>query len=124
MDFSERLRAQISKTIKKSPLSRDQIVSKMSELTGKKISVHQLNTWTAESKPGHYFPSAFIPAFVMTTADYALLYLICSELGGTFTKMDQLTQEYRRIESEIRQLEARKIELAILLKTAQEERKQ
>ncbi len=123
MDFPKRLREQISKTIKKTPLSRDQIVSKISELTGKNISVHQLNAWTAESKPGHYFPAEFIPAFIIATADDGLLDLICSELGGNFIKIEQLTEEYGRVESEIRKLEARKIELAILLQTVQQERK-
>jgi hypothetical protein len=122
LDFTKRLREQISRTIKKSPLSRDEIIIKMSELTGKSISAHRLNNWTAESKPGHYFPAEFIPAFIMATADYALLDFICSELGGTFIKIDELSKEYRKIESDIRQLEARKIELAKLLRTAQEER--
>ncbi|MBI5328873.1 MAG: hypothetical protein HZB80_11395 [Deltaproteobacteria bacterium] len=46
-----RLRHLISDAIKNSPLSRDIIAGKMSELTGMEISKSKLDSWTAEGKP-------------------------------------------------------------------------
>jgi len=123
MDFSKKLKQQINGTIKQSSLSRDQIADKMSELAGKSISIHQLYAWTASSKRGHYFPAEFIPAFILATSDYSLLDLICSEVGGNFIKIEQLIEESAKIDTEIRRLEARKIELAILLGAAGGHRK-
>ncbi|WP_421794296.1 hypothetical protein [Hydrocarboniphaga effusa] len=48
------------------PLSRDRIVDRMNDLLpglAKKLTVRQLNSWTAASKEFSEFPARFIPVF-------------------------------------------------------------
>lgn len=63
MDIDRRFRESINEGIKRSNLSRWQIVSRMLELTGTDITKTMLDSYTAESKEGHRFPAVFLPAF-------------------------------------------------------------
>lgn len=58
-----RLRHLISDAIKNSPLSRELIAGKMSELLGVEITKSQIDSWSAESKENHRFPFAYSAAF-------------------------------------------------------------
>lgn len=66
------VRHQISELLKQSPLSRYEIASRMSELTGEEISKHSLDSWTAESRSGWRFPLEYLPALEVALESHAM----------------------------------------------------
>lgn len=96
-----RLRHLISDAIKNSPLSRDLIAGKMSELLGVEISKSQLDSWSAESKENHRFPFAYSAAFCEATANIEILLLVVEMTGCYLLKgEDALLTELGRIEKQ------------------------
>lgn len=63
LDVGCQLRHLLSDLLKACPLSRTEVASRMSELTGQEITKHQLDAWTAESREGWRFPLEYLPAF-------------------------------------------------------------
>ena len=63
LNFNLQLRRLLSDLLKSSPISRELIAGRMSELTGEAITKHQLDSWTAESREGWRFPLEYLPAF-------------------------------------------------------------
>lgn len=63
MDCSEALRHVLADLIKQAPRSRAEIAEQMSVLTGKAITEHSLDSWTAASREGWRFPLEYLPAF-------------------------------------------------------------
>lgn len=118
MSFSLELKSQIARSIKKSPLSREEIVEGISKHVGHSVSCHQLNNWTSDSHGRHYFPAEYIPAFITIVRDQSVLELICQKANGKFVKIDQLNNELTKIESELMRLEARRLEITTLLNSA------
>jgi len=66
-----KLRSAIVRAIRSSPRSRQQIAEAMSQILGQPISVHLINSWTAETKKRVRFPAAWIPAFCEAAMDDA-----------------------------------------------------
>ena len=105
------LRALLSDALKQSPLSREMIAGKMSELLGMEISKSQLDSWTAESKENHRFPLAYAAAFCEATGDVEILRLSVDMVGCYLLKgEDALLTELGRIEQKKEEL-ARKEKL-------------
>lgn len=60
--FGPALRGLLSSLLKRSPMTRNEIAARMSDLTGDTITKHQLDAWTAESREGWRFPLEYMPA--------------------------------------------------------------
>ena len=67
LDCGETIRHVLADLIKRAPHSRAEIAEQMSVLTGKKISEHSLDSWTADSREGWRFPLEYLPAFEVAT---------------------------------------------------------
>lgn len=62
----------IAEMLKHSPLSRNEIAARMSELTGDDISKHSLDAWTAQSRIEWRFPLEYLPALEVALESHAL----------------------------------------------------
>ena len=67
------LRATITREIKRSGQSREQIADAMSALVGCRITTRMLTAFTAESKELHRWPAAWDIAFCEVVGSYRLL---------------------------------------------------
>ncbi len=81
LNIGLQLRHLISDELKRSPLSRYQIASRMSELLGVEITKHQLDAWTAESRDGWRFPLEYLPALEAALETHAITRLISDVRG-------------------------------------------
>ena len=61
---------------------REAVATRMSELTGERITVPMLNAMTADSHQGHRFPLQWLPAFVEATGCYELMTQIAELIGA------------------------------------------
>lgn len=80
-NLAEAVRASLSRTIRISRKSREQLSEGLSRRLGITISHHVLNSFTAESRPGHKFPFEYVLAWIRETRDDSLLRLLCTALG-------------------------------------------
>ena len=110
------MREVVSDILKGCPLSRYQVVAKMSELTGEDITKSMLDTWTAESKENHRFPAKYVPAFSMATNNSQLLVYLCRK-AGLFVMPDTeaLRAEIRHLEEDIEKKKREKKKRVVLL---------
>lgn len=107
----------VSRMLKVCPLSRFEVASRMSELTGVDISKFMLDSWSAESKEYHRFPAEFIPALCTITESNEILDLIAEKrevfiLPGC----DALRAEVQHLEERIRELQTARKKRLIFLK--------
>lgn len=109
---SVKLRAAVVAAIKDAPKSRETIADEMSEMTGTAITIHSLNSWTAESHP-HRMPAELIPAFCQATGSIEPIRIL-AETAGVYTlpgedalrsEVQKLREQERRIASERRKRE-------------------
>jgi hypothetical protein len=113
MNIGIKIKNLISESLKKCPYSRHGIVVRMSEITGKEITYHALNSWTAESKDQHRFPAEFLSAFCQATGDYSILKLIANAAGGYFiegkeaiyTRLGRIQAEESRLQKEKQEIQ-------------------
>jgi len=99
LDCGETVRRVLADLIKKAPHSRPEIADRMSVLTGKKITDHSLDSWTADSREGWRFPLEYLPAFEVATETRELTSWMadlrgCRVLGG----QDVLDAEIGKLE--------------------------
>lgn len=101
-DIDRRLRDAISKALAGCKLSRFGVAARMSELIGSEVTKSQLDSWTAESKEGHRFPAAYLPAFCAAVGSTEPLTLL-TELCGVFLLPGPaaLRAEIHKIEEDI-----------------------
>ncbi len=100
------LREMISQSLKRSKLSRYDVVAEMSNLLGKEITKTTLDTFSAESKGNHRFPVTYLNALMEATGDKSILRLICEKAGGFFIEgEDALTLELGKIHEQKRELQ-------------------
>jgi len=112
LNIQARLRAAMALAIKASRYSRYEIVGRMSNLVNAEITIHQLNSWTAESKDGHRPPGEYIPAFCVATESFDPLKVLvepCSmfvlpgedalgaDLAKKIQERDELNQQIREM---------------------------
>lgn len=116
-DIDRQFRDAISEALKRCPLSRYQVVARMSELTETDITKTMLDSWTAESKEGHRFPAIFLPAFCEATGCSEPLKLL-GKLVGVFVMPgpEALRAEIQRIEEDINKKQNEKRKRLIFLK--------
>lgn len=96
------------------PLSRDQVADRMSMILGKKITIHEINTWTAQSKEAHLPRTDELIAFHQVVGRPEPINAIAAEAGLTvidqadarILKIAKLKREKLRIQQEIERLTA------------------
>lgn len=120
LNFDAELRAVISQALKDCPDGRHVVAARMSELTGQDISVHMLNSWSAESKENHRFPFAFSAAFEVATGSQALQLLLARKRGSTVFVGPAAREA--QIAVHTRRLEQLRADLAIELKLVRRRR--
>ncbi len=124
LDIDSELRAAVSEDIKYAKnstgkeLSRYEIASEMSELTGQDISKNMLDNWSAESHEKHRFPAQFLPAFVIATGGQRRVFEVISRRSGLFALPgpEALRAEIQRLEDEIKRKKAEKQKREIFLR--------
>ncbi|MGZ8238292.1 MAG: hypothetical protein ACXWTY_10535 [Methylobacter sp.] len=105
------LRKYLAETIKESPLTREQIVERMSELLGTRISLPMLNRWLAYSSEEWRFPLEYLPALEATLGTHVILEWM-ADLRGVRLLVGREILEYELgkaalMKSELKQHEAR-----------------
>jgi hypothetical protein len=108
LSVADSLNAAIKAAIRNAPKSRETIADEMSELTGERITMAQINNWTADSHP-HDMPGRFYPAFCVATGDVELIRLQ-AEAAGIYTLPgpDALRAEIQKLDEEVHTLQAEK----------------
>lgn len=115
-DDDSLVRGLITDAIRRSTKSRAQIAEEMSHLLGQEVTEAQLNAFTAPSKTGHRWPSAWDRAFCHATGDFRLLtkkaelagFRVVSveeyqylQLGKTYIEQKRAAEAMARLESSI-----------------------
>ncbi|MCB1908126.1 MAG: hypothetical protein KDH15_12190 [Rhodocyclaceae bacterium] len=100
------IRQLLSAMLKASPLSREQVAARMSELTGDTITKHQIDAWTAESREGWRFPLEYAAAFEVSLDSHDLGAWYASLRGG------RLSVGREALEAELGKIERQKGDLA------------
>ncbi len=54
-------------------LSREQVASELSRLTGEAISINHINNWTSPAKEGWRFPLEYVAAFAVVTQNQGII---------------------------------------------------
>lgn len=102
------VRALISESLKKCPLSRYEVAAKMSEILGVEITKAQIDSWSAESKENHRFPYIYTGAFCQVTGDKSLARYMAELCGGYFIEgEDAVRLELGKIEEQKQELAKR-----------------
>lgn len=100
LDIGLAFRHVLVEQIKLSPLSRHQIVARMSELVGHEITKHQLDSWTAESREGWRFPAEYLPALEVALESHDVLAYLADLRGAKlYVGKDALIAQLGKIES-------------------------
>lgn len=115
LNISVQINAAIKNAIRNVPKSRETIADEMTELAGERITVGQINNWTADSHP-HEMPGRFDAAFCVVTGDQELV-RIKVEAAGSFILpgQDALRAEIQKLDEETRKLQAEKRKRQVFL---------
>ena len=108
LNIHEKVRLSICTALKQSTKSRWQIAGDISHLIGEEITIHQLNSFAAESKAYH-FPCHLAPAFCRATDNYELLKVLADAAGmfilpGT----EALRSEIQKCDEQVRKAQTEK----------------
>lgn len=116
-DMDRQFREAISMSLKNCPLSRWQVAARMSEMTGQEITKTMLDSWTAESKEGHRFPTIFLPAFCEAVGCSEPIRVLGKPVGVfVLPGPEALRAEIQRIEEEITRKQTEKRKRLVFLK--------
>lgn len=90
-------------------LSREQIASEMSRLTGESITINHINNWTSGAKRDWRFPLEYVSALVVITGDAGIVSAVLEGTGlSVLDKDDQMYVEYGRLVVEEKQRQKKK----------------
>ncbi|WP_429885345.1 hypothetical protein [Geoalkalibacter halelectricus] len=94
---STRLKAAVAAAVKAAPKSREMLADEMAALTGQAVTVHNLNSWIAESHP-HRLPAELLPALCQATGNTEPLRVL-AETAGIYTLpgVDALRAEVQKL---------------------------
>jgi hypothetical protein len=104
---SGRFMASVRDAIRQAPKSRETIADEMAHLTGQTVTVHTINSWTAESHP-HRLPAELLPAFCRAAGSVEPLRIL-AEAAGVYTlpgadalraEVQKLREQEKKIASE------------------------
>jgi len=105
----EAIREALTEALEACPLSREQVASEMSRLTGESISINHVNNWTSEAKRDWRFPLEYVAAMVVVTGDYGVVDAVLEGTGLAIIGEDEQTYiEFGKIVAEDRQRQKRK----------------
>ncbi len=97
-------------------LSRAEVAAKMTDLTGKEITLITLNNWTAMSHP-HEMPLSYLPAFIQATGQRRASEVISRHSGlYLLPGPEALRAEIQRLNESLQQIKAEKQKRLFLLK--------
>lgn len=117
MNDGEAVRAIITECIRNSAKSREQIADAMSRLTGDRVTLRMMNSYTSEAAEQHRWPSQYTRAFCYVVQDWALLrciveragfYLITQaeaellELGREYLRQKRASEKVQMLEGRLR----------------------
>lgn len=120
LDMDVPLRDALSDALKHCDFDRWHVAAEMSRLTGREISKHMLDAYTAESRTDHNFPFRYAAAFEVATGSYCLTHLLAKVRGcEVLVGDDALLAELGRVE----QMEAELKQQKAALKRYLEKRK-
>lgn len=99
LDCDGAVREALAETIRTSDMARADIAARMSALSGRQVSEHMLNAWTAPSRTSWRFPLALAPAFEVATSSYSLLERLAAWRGcRVLVGEEALQAEWGRLE--------------------------
>lgn len=105
----EAVREALTQALDSCPLSREQIASEMSRLTGESLSINHLNNWTSGAKRDWRFPLEYASALLVITGDAGIVDAILEGTGmAVLDKDDQMYVEYGRLVVEEKQRQKKK----------------
>jgi hypothetical protein len=115
LNITAQIAAAIKNAISNVKKSRETIADEMSELTGERVTVSQINNYTADSHP-HEMPGRLYAAFCVATGDTELI-RIQAEAAGIYTVKgpDALRAEIQKKDEEIRKLQTEKRKRQVFL---------
>lgn len=113
---SSRFMAAVREAIRQAPKSRETIADEMTHLVGQTVTIHTINSWTAESHP-HRLPCELLPAFCQATGSIEPLRIL-AEAAGVYTLpgVDALRAEVQKIREEEQKLSAERKRRELFLK--------
>jgi len=99
--ISARMYAEIRKAVKDAPMSRETLADRMTELSGRTITIHMIANWIAESHP-HHFPADLIPTLCIASGYNGPLQ-VQNDAVGIFTLpgADALRAEIQKLDEDI-----------------------
>lgn len=112
-----RVREMLANAIRNCSKSREQIAEEMSGLTGKPITVHMMNAYTAICKEPSRFPACWVQAFCDVTGDDQLQRFLAGP------RLRSLIEFAEREVSAAREEQARKRLLSQLVDSGEETRR-
>lgn len=99
----------ISQAIRECPSDRYQIAARMSRYLGVDVTKFQIDSWTAESRPGWRFPLEYLPAFEAACETTLVTEYLAQRRGGRFMAgSDVVLAEIAKLEREEARLKARR----------------
>jgi len=115
-------RQSVERALKGSAFSRERIAQALSAAVGKEITKAVLDSWRAESKPGHRLPASYIPALTLILGNCEIISLLSEQAGGRFLPGGEtLRLELEQIESEKGRLRDRERVVRDLLEALQKD---
>jgi hypothetical protein len=81
LDVDATVRRALHVAFRRSSKSRQEIADEMSRLLAREVRVSMLDAFTADSKAGHRFPAAWLPAFCVVTGNPQLLCMLARAAG-------------------------------------------
>lgn len=113
---SARLRAAVAAAVKAAPKSRETLADELAHLSGAPVTVHNLNSWLAESHP-HRIPAELLPALCKATGSTEPLRVL-AEAAGIYTLpgADALRAEVQKLREQEHQLAAERKRRELFLK--------
>lgn len=114
--ISAKLQAEVKKAVKQAPMSRETLADRMTELSGRTITIHMIANWVAESHP-HYFPAELIPTLCIASGYNGPLQ-VQNDAVGIFTLpgADALRAEIQRLDEETKALQKERQKRLLFLK--------
>ncbi len=82
MDYSIEVSALVSAALRESPLDRYQVAADMSRLSGREISKHMLDAWSAESRENHNMPFYLAPVLETALETHLFSNWLADKRGG------------------------------------------
>lgn len=114
--ISARLQAEVRKAVKDVRMSREALADRMTELSGRTITIHMIANWIAESHP-HHFPAELIPTLCVATGYNGPLQ-VQNDAVGIFTLpgADALRAEIQKLDEETKALQKERQKRLLFLK--------